>query len=104
MTAPIIDTRTPHSISPTFAQWANGNPHEMIKLGTYKKYRSHLKGFSDEQMATFDAEDLKVNGEDARSVKERNLAEKAAQNSEKRMRKVLKKKAAAKKKKEKSKK
>ena len=36
--------------------WCNGNPHLQIKAGTYPQYRDHLKGFTESQLAEFDAE------------------------------------------------
>ncbi len=35
--------------------WCNGNPREMIKRGSYARYRGLLKGFTEEQMEEFDA-------------------------------------------------
>lgn len=35
--------------------WFNGNPNEQIRMGTYGKYRSALKGFTAAQMEVFDA-------------------------------------------------
>lgn len=46
----------------------------MIKHGTYKTWRHKLKGFTEEQMATFDALDLDVNGKSSESLEEKKIA------------------------------
>lgn len=44
------------SLDLSHGNWCNGNPRLQIKAGTYPSYRNRLKGFTDSQLAGFDAE------------------------------------------------